>query len=390
MAKRDYYEVLGVGKDASAEEIKKAYRKKAIQNHPDKNPDDKEAEERFKEAAEAYEVLSNPQKKQRYDQYGHAGMGGAAGGGGFSGGGFSDIEDIFSAFGDIFGGHFGGFGGFSGGGAGGRSRGGRRVSRGSDLRVKVKLNLKEIVNGVEKKIKVKKYVACSHCSGTGAKNGSSYSTCGTCGGAGQVTRVQNTLLGQMQTTSACPTCQGEGKMITDKCNHCAGEGVVREEEVINIKIPAGVGEGMQLNVSGKGNTGRRGGINGDLLVVITEDDDQELVRDGNNLIYNLFLSFPEITLGTTSEIPTVDGKVKVKIDPGTQPEKILRLRGKGIPDVNGYGRGDLLVRVHVWIPKKLSNEEKRTLEKLQDSEGFQGGPSAQERSFFQKMKDMFE
>ncbi|WP_319229379.1 molecular chaperone DnaJ [Draconibacterium orientale] len=388
MAKRDYYEVLGVGKSASAEEIKKAYRKKAIQYHPDKNPDNKEAEEKFKEAAEAYEVLSNPEKKQRYDQFGHAGMSGAAGGGGFSGGGFSDIEDIFSAFGDIFGGHFGGFGGFSGGG--GRSRGGRRVSRGSDLRVKVKLNLQEIVNGVEKKIKVKKYVACQHCSGTGAKNGSSYSTCGTCGGAGQVTRVQNTLLGQMQTTSACPTCGGEGRMITDKCNHCAGEGVVREEEVINIKIPAGVGEGMQLNVSGKGNTGRRGGINGDLLVVITEADEDELVRDGNNLIYNLFLSFPEITLGTTSEIPTVDGKVKVKIEPGTQPEKILRLRGKGIPDVNGYGRGDLLVRVHVWIPKKLSNDEKRALEKLQDSPGFQGGPSAQERSFFQKMKDMFE
>lgn len=388
MAKRDYYEVLEVGKNASAEEIKKAYRKKAIMYHPDKNPDNKEAEEKFKEAAEAYEVLSNPEKKQRYDQFGHAGMSGAAGGGGFSGGGFSDIEDIFSAFGDIFGGHFGGFGGFSGGGS--RGRGGRRVSRGSDLRVKVRLNLQEIVNGVEKKIKVKKYVACQHCNGTGAKNGSSYSTCGTCGGAGQVTRVQNTLLGQMQTTSACPTCQGEGKMITDKCNHCAGEGVVRDEEVINIKIPAGVGEGMQLNVSGKGNTGRRGGINGDLLVVITEEDDQELVRDGNNLIYNLFLSFPDITLGTTAEIPTVDGKVKVKIEAGTQPEKILRLRGKGIPDVNGYGRGDLLVRVHVWIPKKLSNDEKRALEKLQSSPGFQGGPSESERSFFQKMKDMFE
>lgn len=386
MAKRDYYEVLDVSKGSSAEEIKKAYRKKAIKYHPDKNPGDNAAEEKFKEAAEAYEVLSNPEKKQRYDQFGHAGMGGAAGGG--FGGGFSDIEDIFSSFGDIFGGHFGGFGGFGGGGS--RGRGGRRVSRGSDLRVKVKLNLSEIVNGVEKKIKVKKYVSCQHCSGTGAKNGSSYSTCGTCGGAGQVTRVQNTLLGQMQTTAACPTCQGEGKMITDKCTHCAGEGVLRDEEVISIKIPAGVGEGMQLNVSGKGNTGRRGGINGDLLVVIAEEDHNDLVRDGNNLIYNLFLSFPEITLGTTAEIPTVESKVKVKIDAGTQPEKILRLRGKGIPDVNGYGRGDLLVRVHVWIPKKLSNEEKRALEKLQESPGFQGGPSASEKSFFEKMKDMFE
>lgn len=386
MAKRDYYEVLEVEKNASPEEIKKAYRKKAIKFHPDKNPGDSAAEEKFKEAAEAYEVLSNPEKKQRYDQFGHAGVGGAAGGG-FGGAGFSDVEDIFSAFGDIFGGHFGGFGGFGGGG---RSRGGRRVSRGSDLRVKVKLNLKEVVNGVEKKIKVKKYVTCDHCNGTGAKNSSAYNTCGTCGGRGQVTRVQNTLLGQMQTTSTCPTCQGDGKMITDKCNHCAGEGVVRGEEVISIKVPAGVGEGMQLNVSGKGNAGRRSGINGDLLVVIAEEDHDELVRDGNNLIHNLFLSFPEITLGTTAEIPTVDGKVKVKIEPGTQPEKILRLRGKGIPDVNGYGKGDLLVRVHVWIPKKLSNEEKRTLEKLQDSPGFQGGPSSSEKSFFDKMKDMFE
>lgn len=387
MAKRDYYEVLEISKNASPEEIKKAYRKKAIQFHPDKNPDNKEAEDKFKEAAEAYEVLSNPEKKQRYDQFGHAGVGSAAGGG-YGGAGFSDIEDIFSAFGDIFGGHFGGFGGFGGGSSRGRS--GRRVVRGSDLRVKVKLNLKEIVNGVEKKIKVKKYVACDHCSGTGAKDSSSYTTCSTCGGRGQVTRVQNTLLGQMQTTSTCPSCQGEGKMITDKCNHCAGEGVIRGEEVISIKIPAGVGEGMQLNVSGKGNAARRGGINGDLLVVITEEEHEELVRDGNNLIHNLFVSFPDITLGTTAEIPTVDGKVKVKIEPGTQPEKILRLRGKGIPDVNGYGRGDLLVRVHVWIPKKLSAEEKRMLEKLQTSPGFQEGPSHSEKSFFAKMRDMFE
>lgn len=385
MAKRDYYEVLEVGKNASPEEIKKAYRKKAIQFHPDKNPGNAAAEEKFKEAAEAYEILSNSEKKQRYDQFGHAGMGGAAGGG--YGGGFSDIEDIFSSFGDIFGGHFGGFGGF---GSGGRSRGGQRVSRGSDLRVKVKLNLKEVVNGAEKKLKVKKYVACQHCSGTGAKNGSARSTCGTCRGSGQVTRITNTLLGQMQTASVCPTCHGDGKIITDKCQYCAGEGVIRDEEIISIKIPAGVGEGMQLNVSNKGNAGRRGGINGDLLVVITEEDHPELIRENNNLIYNLFLSFPEITLGTTSEIPTVGGKVKVKIEAGTQPEKILRLRGKGIPDVNGYGKGDLLVRVHVWIPKKLSNEEKRTLEKLQSSNGFQKGPSAAEKNFFEKMKDMFE
>eukprot|EP00764_Aduncisulcus_paluster_P000219 gnl/Carplike_NY0171/102_a139_3971.p1 GENE.gnl/Carplike_NY0171/102_a139_3971~~gnl/Carplike_NY0171/102_a139_3971.p1 ORF type:complete len:386 (+),score=33.49 gnl/Carplike_NY0171/102_a139_3971:1365-2522(+) len=385
MAKRDYYEVLEVGKNATPEEIKKAYRKKAIQFHPDKNPGNTEAEEKFKEAAEAYEVLSNPEKKQRYDQFGHAGVSGSSGGG--FGGGFSDIEDIFSAFGDIFGGHFGGFGGFGGSG---RSRGGRRVSRGSDLRVKVKLNLSEIVNGVEKKIKVKKYVACQHCNGTGAKNGSSFSTCGTCRGTGQVTRITNTLLGQMQTTSTCPTCQGDGKIITDPCNHCAGEGVIRDEEVISIKIPAGVGEGMQLNVTGKGNAGRRGGINGDLLVVITEEDHPELVRDGNNLIYNLFVSFPDITLGTTAEIPTVEGKVKVKIESGTQPEKILRLRGKGIPDVNGYGKGDLLVRVHVWIPKKLNSEEKKMLEKLQNSPGFQEGPSSSEKTFFEKMRDMFE
>ncbi len=383
MAKRDYYEVLGVSKNATAEEIKKAYRKKAIQHHPDKNPGNKEAEEKFKEAAEAYEVLRSPEKKQRYDQFGHAGMSGAAGGGY---GGFSDVEDIFSAFGDIFGGHFGGFGGF--GGSHGRSTG-RRVSRGSDLRVKVKMNLTEIANGVEKKLRVKKYVPCDHCNGTGAKDASAFSTCGTCRGSGHVTRVTNTLLGQMQTTSTCPTCQGDGKVITDKCNHCAGEGVIRDEEVIKINIPAGVGEGMQLNVSGKGNTGRRGGINGDLLVVITEEDHPELVRDGNNLIYNLFLSFPDITLGTTAEIPTVESKVKVKIDAGSQPEKILRLRGKGLPDVNGYGRGDLLVRVHVWVPRKLNAEDKKMLEKLQESSTFKEGPSASEKSFFEKMKDIF-
>ncbi len=383
MAKRDFYEILGVSKSASADEIKKAYRKKALQFHPDKNPGDKEAEEKFKEAAEAYEVLSDTNKRQRYDQFGHAGVGGAAGGGNY--GGFSDIEDIFSAFGDIFGGHFGGFGGFGGS----RGGGGRRVNRGSDLRVKVKLNLTEVANGVEKKLKVKKYVTCQHCSGSGAKDGSSYTNCSTCRGSGRVTRVANTLLGQMQTTSTCPNCQGEGQIITDKCPHCAGEGVLRDEEVITVKIPAGVGEGMQMTVTGKGNAARRGGINGDLLVVITEEDHPELIRDGNNLIYNLFLSFPEITLGTTAEIPTVESKVKVKIEQGTQPEKILRLRGKGLPDVNGYGTGDLLVRIHVWIPKKLNPEEKKVLEKLMNSPTFQDGPSSSEKSFFEKMKDIF-
>jgi len=384
MTKRDFYEILGVSKNATAEEIKKAYRQKAIQFHPDKNPGNKDAEEKFKEAAEAYEILSNPEKRQRYDQFGHAGMNGNAGFGGHD----MSMDDIFSMFGDIFGGGgFGGFGGFGGGGS--RSRGPRQ-HRGSDLRVKVSLNLNEVLNGVEKKIKVKKYVPCTYCNGTGAEKGSSYSTCQTCRGSGHVTRIQNTLLGQMQTTATCPTCGGEGQMITNKCSHCQGEGVVRDEEVISIRIPAGVGEGMQLNVSGKGNAGRRGGINGDLFVVIQEEDHKELIRDGNNLVYDLFITFPEITLGTTREIPTVDSKVKVKIEAGTQPEKTLRLRGKGLPDVNGYGKGDLLVRVHVWIPKKLNSEEKKMLEKLQSMPSFTEGPDQADKNIFDKMRDIFD
>lgn len=383
MAKRDFYEVLGVSRDASPEEIKKAYRKKAIQYHPDKNPGDKAAEEKFKEAAEAYEILSSPEKKQRYDQYGEAGLGGNQGG--FSGQGMS-MDDIFSMFGDVFGGGFGGFGGFGGGG--GRQQ--QHVNRGSDLRVKVRLTLEEVVFGVEKKIKVNKYVKCSVCGGTGAQNGSSYSTCSTCRGAGRVTRVTNTLLGQMQTTQVCPTCHGEGHIITSKCTSCQGEGVVRGEEVISIRIPAGVAEGMQLNVNGKGNAARRGGVPGDLLVLIQEEKHPDLIRDENDLIYNLYLSFPQMVLGTTVEIPTVESKVKVKIEAGTQPEKILRLRGKGIPDVNGYGRGDLLVKIHVWVPRKLSSEEKKLLEKLETMPNFPANPSKQDRSFFEKMKDIFE
>ena len=382
MEKRDYYEVLGVSKSADATEIKKAYRKLALKYHPDKNPGDKEAEEKFKEAAEAYDVLSNEEKRRRYDQFGHAGVGGA-GQGGFGGG--MSMDDIFSQFGDIFG-SFGGFSGFGGFG-GGRSA--RRVNRGTNLRVKVKMNLQEIATGIEKKIKVKKYVACQHCNGTGAKDGKSYSTCSTCKGSGQVTRVQNTILGAMQTTSTCPTCEGEGKIINEKCTFCNGEGVLMSEEVISINIPAGVGEGMQLSLSGKGNAARRGGVNGDLIVLIEEEEHPELVRDGNDLLYNVFIGYPEAVLGETVEIPTIEGKVKVKIEAGTQPGKILRLRGKGLPDVNGYGKGDLLAKVNVWIPKNFSKDEKKLVEKMKEAEGFKPG-SGDKKSIFSKMKDFFD
>lgn len=385
MAKRDYYEVLGVEKNASAEDIKKAYRKKAIQFHPDKNPDDKKAEENFKEAAEAYDILSDPQKRQRYDQFGHAGVGSASGGGGgFSGAGMS-MEDIFSQFGDIFGGHFGGFGGFGGG-----SRGsGRRVNRGSDLRVKVKLNLKEIANGVEKKIKVKKYVSCSKCHGSGAEDEHSSTTCETCHGSGVVTRIANTILGQMQTQATCPTCGGEGKIITKKCSECNGEGITRDEEVIAINIPAGVAEGMQLSMSGKGNAARHGGINGDLLILVEEEQHPELIRDENDLLYNLLLSFPQAALGGTVEVPTIDGKAKVKIEPGTQPGKVLRLRNKGLPSVNSYGTGDLLVNVSIYIPETLSISEKDMLTGLENSPNFQPNKSMKEK-IFSKFRHMFD
>lgn len=382
MEKRDYYEVLGVSKSADATEIKKAYRKLALKYHPDKNPGDKEAEEKFKEAAEAYDVLSNEEKRRRYDQFGHAGVGGA-GQGGFGGG--MSMDDIFSQFGDIF----GSFGGFSGFGNFGGGRSARRVNRGTNLRVKVKMNLQEIATGIEKKIKVKKYVTCQHCNGTGAKDGKSYSTCSTCKGSGQVTRVQNTILGAMQTTSTCPTCEGEGKIINEKCTFCNGEGVLMSEEVISINIPAGVGEGMQLSLSGKGNAARRGGVNGDLIVLIEEEEHPELVRDGNDLLYNVFIGYPEAVLGETVEIPTIEGKVKVKIEAGTQPGKILRLRGKGLPDVNGYGKGDLLAKVNVWIPKNLSKDEKKLVEKMKDAEGFKPG-SGDKKSIFSKMKDFFD
>ena len=385
MAKRDYYEILGISKSATAEEIKKAYRQQAIKYHPDKNPDNKEAEEKFKEAAEAYEILSDPQKRQRYDQFGHAGVGGASGGG-FSGHGMT-MEDIFSQFGDIFG-DFGGFGGFGFGGSRGRSS--RRVNKGSNLRVKVTLNLEEIAKGTEKKIKVNKYVACKTCEGTGARDGSGYETCSTCHGSGQVTRITNTLLGQMQTTSTCPHCNGEGKIIKDRCTTCHGEGIVKEQDIIHINIPAGVAEGMQLNVAGKGNAARRGGVNGDLLVLIEEAPHPELVRDGNDLLYHLYLSFPQAALGTTVEIPIVEGKAKIRIEPGTQPGKILRLRGKGLPEVNGYGRGDLLVSINVWVPKEMSKEEQKSVEKFMESENFKPNPDKAEKGFFERIRNYFE
>ncbi len=386
MSKRDYYEVLGVSKSADKAELKRAYRKMAIKYHPDKNPDNKEAEEKFKEAAEAYEVLSHDDKRARYDQFGHAGMSGAAGGGGGFGGGGFNMEDIFSNFGDIFGGHFGG--GFGGGGFGGGGRR-QRVNKGSNLRVRVKLTLSEVAKGVEKKIKVNKQVACDACNGSGAKDEHSHSTCTTCNGAGQVTRVQQTILGQVQTASVCPTCGGDGKVITAKCTKCHGEGLMSSQEVISINIPAGVEEGMQLSVSGKGNAARRGGVNGDLLVLIEEEKHPELIRDGNNLLYNLFISVPESILGVAVEIPTIDGKVKVRIDSGTQSGKILRLKGKGLPDVNRYGTGDLLVKINVWIPKKVSKDEQKIMEKLKSSDSFKPNPSHEEKGFFQRMKDYF-
>ncbi|MFM7079580.1 MAG: molecular chaperone DnaJ [Bacteroidota bacterium] len=379
MAKRDYYEILGVGKSANEGDIKKAYRQMALKYHPDKNPGDKEAEDKFKEAAEAYEVLSDADKRRRYDQYGHQGVGGAAGGGQHM-----NMEDIFSQFGDIFGGSpFESF-------FGGSTSGGRRyVNKGSNLRIKVKLTLSEIANGVEKKLKVSKKIACDACSGSGALNGSSFSKCSTCNGNGQVRRVTNTILGQMQTTTTCPSCQGEGQTITSKCKSCNGFGTMPGEDVISINIPPGVGEGMQVTVSGKGNAAERGGVPGDLLIVIEEAEDEQLKRDGNNLLYDLYISIPDAALGTSVEVPTVDGRAKIKIEPGTQPGKVLRLKGKGLPQLNSSHKGDLLININVWTPQNLTSDEKKILSRLRESENFKPNPGKGEKSFFEKMREYF-
>lgn len=386
--KRDYYEILSISKTASGDEIKKAYRKVAMQFHPDRNPGDKEAEEKFKEAAEAYEILSNADKRAKYDRYGHQAFGpGMSGGGNPFGGGGMDMNDIFSQFGDIFGGGGGGFSDFFGGG--GRSTGRQGGARGSNLRVKIKLNFEEMANGVTKNIKLKKYATCSHCHGNGAKDSSSIQTCKTCNGNGQVHKVQSTFLGQMQTVVVCPTCQGQGSTITAKCNHCKGDGRVYEEETVSINIPAGVHEGMQLSMNGKGNAGMRGGPAGDLLIAIEEEVHKELQRDGINVGYELFISFTDAVFGAQVEVPTIGGRAKIKIPAGTQSGKIFRLKGKGFPDINGYQRGDELINVNVWTPQTLSDEEKAALEAVKESPNFQPQPAKNEKSFFDKIKEVF-
>jgi molecular chaperone DnaJ len=382
MSKRDYYEVLGLSKGASAEEIKKSYRKVAMQYHPDRNPGDKAAEEKFKEAAEAYEVLSDTDKRAQYDRYGHAGLSNN----GRGPGGGMNMDDIFSQFGDIFGDDL--FGSFFGGRRGGGSSRSRGV-RGSNLRVKIKLNYEEIAKGVTKNIKVKKYVSCTTCTGTGAKDRSSIQTCSTCGGSGQVRRVSNTFLGQMQTVTTCPTCNGEGSIVTAKCTVCKGEGRVYGEETVTLDIPAGVQEGMQLSVGSRGNAGERGGTPGDLIILIEEEQHPELHRDGLNVAFELHISFMDAIFGLQAEVPTIDGKAKIKIPAGTQSGKIFRLKGKGFPGVNSYEKGDQLIHVNVWTPQHVTPEEKDLLDKLNDSPNFQPKPDKNERSFFDKVREMF-
>lgn len=384
MAKRDYYEILGVGKSSNEAEIKKAYRKIAMQYHPDRNPGDKAAEDKFKEAAEAYEVLSDQEKRAKYDRYGHAGMQGS-GGGGFSGSGMT-MDDIFSQFGDIFGDSGSPFESFFGGATRRRSAG----QKGSNIRIKVPLSLEEIAAGVTKKIKVKKHISCNTCGGSGAKDSGSMQTCSTCNGGGYVRQIKSTFLGQMQTTSVCPSCNGSGKMVTAKCAVCKGEGREYGEETIEIEIPAGVEEGMQLSMRSKGNAGKNGGGYGDLLINIEEKKHKHLTRDGMNVIYDLFLNFADAALGTSSTIPTLDGEVKIKIPAGTQSGKILRLREKGLPQIQSYRKGDQLIHVNIWTPKVLNVEEKEIMEKLKSMPNFKPNPGKNEKGFFEKMKDYFK
>ncbi|MEJ7589582.1 MAG: molecular chaperone DnaJ [Ferruginibacter sp.] len=387
--KRDFYEILGVTKAASQDEIKKAYRKVAMQFHPDRNPGDKSSEEKFKEAAEAYEILSDTDKKAQYDRFGHNAFSQGRGGSGSSGGSNMNMDDIFSQFGDIFG-EESPFGNLFGGGGGRRSSGGRpRGVKGSNLRIKIKLNYEEMAKGATKTVKVKKHVTCTTCTGSGAKDKNSVQTCNTCSGSGQVRRVQNTFLGQMQTVTTCPTCNGEGSTIANKCTACKGEGRVYGEETVTIEIPAGVQEGMQLSMNGKGNAGERGGNYGDLIVLIEEEAHAELHRDGLNVAFDLHLSFPEAVFGTNVEVPTIDGKAKIKIPPGTQSGKIFRLKGKGFPAVNSYEKGDQLIHVNIWTPQHVNSEEKSMLEKMQDSINFQPKPEKGDKSFFDKVREMF-
>ena len=392
--KRDYYEVLGVSKNATADEIKKAYRKMAIKYHPDKNPGDKAAEEKFKEAAEAYDVLSDADKRAKYDQFGHSmgpqGFGGGAGGGGgfYSSGGMS-MEDIFAHFGDIFGGRMGGgfsdaFGGF--GGAAGQPR--KHVNKGTDLRITVKVTLKDIMNGVDKKLKLPRWVACSHCKGTGAKDGTAFKTCPRCHGTGYISRVQQTMFGPAESQSVCPECNGEGKIISEPCTYCGGSGIEKKDEIVQFHIPAGVEDGMTLTMRGQGNAPRHGGVNGDLLIVIQEEKDPELIRDGNDLIYNLMLDFPTAALGGSAEIPTVDGRARLKIAAGTQPGKVLRLRGKGLPQMNSNVRGDLLVNVMVYVPEALTDAEKAAIESLKNTPNVTPTESTSKR-IFSRLRHIF-
>lgn len=394
-SKRDYYEVLGVSKNATADEIKKAYRKLALKYHPDKNPGDKEAQDKFIEAAEAYEVLSNDEKRRKYDQFGHSmgsqgfpggGQGGFSGFGGF-GGGFT-IDDIFEQFGDIFGGRSSGQ---WGGATGGRSRRSaqRPVRKGSDLRIKVKMTLKEIASGVSKTLKIPTMVKCEHCNGTGAKDGTAFNTCPTCHGTGTIVQTRQTMLGAMQTESICPTCHGDGKIITEKCTDCNGEGIIRKEQLVSIDIPAGVTDGMTLTVPGKGNAARQGGVNGDLLVVIEEIKDPELIRDGNDVIYNMMLDFPTAALGGSVEVPTINGRVRLKIAAGTQPGKVLRLRGKGLPSFDGYGTGDELINIMVYVPENLTDKERSAIESIKDGANMKTSEETKNR-LFSKFKHIFE